>query len=138
MSEYTQRANKFLDDTDTHIYFRMSGIVDGFPFSDDTMKHNKYTVTLKREGKKYSFPFYDSYHNYLNHKKPTPYDVLACLQSYPVDDNMWNFANEFGYEINSEETYNKVKEIWKNCREQYESLLDLFGPELMEKLGEIQ
>ena len=138
MSEYTRQAEAFLNCSGTDIDIKFDNVVDGFPFSDDTMPHNKYTVTLTRGDKSYKYPFYDSYNNFKNHKQPTAYDVLSCLQTYDIDGDMWDFAEEFGYEIKSEKTYKRVRKIWSECKNQYKALLDLFGSYFMERLGEIQ
>lgn len=149
ISEYQRQAAEFLQASGTVMSINKIGTVDGFPFdSKDTRPHDKYIVVLRSNGKTYDFPFYDSAHNYYVNQdrvycgqraiKPTAYDILACLQSYPVEADVWDFANEFGYEIDSRESFNRVNEIHRECRKQYAALLDLFGEEWMEKLAEIQ
>ena len=148
MNEYNQQALDFLRDSETQMAITKIGTVDGFPFDPkDTYHHDKYIVVLTRNGKSYDFKFYDSAKNYidnLNRKycgqrevKPSAYDVLACLEKYPVEPDVWDFAAEFGYEINDKESYERVCKIHADCLDQYKHLLDLFGEDWMEKLAEI-
>ena len=138
ISEYLQKALDFLKDSGTEITINRVGVVNGFPFDNrDANPHVKYHVVITRGRKFYDFPFYDSTRNFLHNLRPTYYDVLACLQSYPVDENMWDFAREFGYEIDSRESYERVENIHRECVNQYKALLDLFGEEWLDKLAEI-
>lgn len=139
MSEYEEMAQRFLKDSGTKMTIRKTETVEGFPFDkNDRLPHDRYSVCLKRGDKKYSFPFYGSADMYYKRKRPTAYDVLAVLESYPVEEDLWDFANEFGYSIGSEEDYNNVRRIHKACRNQYRRLCDLYGPEWMERLAEIR
>ncbi len=137
-SEYQRQAAQFLQDSNTECEIHRLGVVHGFPFDDrDRNPHVKYHVTLKREGKIYDFPFYDSTRNYQEDRRPTAYDVLACLEKYPVDEDVWDFAREYGYEINDRKSYDRVSNIHRECQNQYAGLLDLFGEEWLNKLAEI-
>lgn len=63
---------------------------------------------------------------------PTAYDVLACLQKYPID-TFEDFCSEFGYDEDSraaEKTYKAVKT-------EYENLSRLFSDEELEEMQEI-
>lgn len=139
MNSYEMSAKNFLNHAHCKMQILQTGVVNGFPNDPkDTMKHNKYRVVLIRNGKTFDFDFYGSHADYLNGKKPTAYDVLACIEKYEYPLDPWEFAREFGYEIECEDDYNRVRKIAEACREQYEGLLDLFGEELMEELQEIQ
>jgi len=138
MSEYLEKAEQFLRCSDTKIDIVPAGIVDGFPFGEDDQPHNKYKVTLTRGTKSYTFPFYDSYHNFKHGIKPNAYDVLASVQSYPIQGDMWDFAREFGYKIDSEQAYKRVRKIWLDCKNQYDNLAQLFGLYFIKELAEIQ
>lgn len=138
MSEYLKQAKEFLEKTGTEMKLVQTGVVNGFPFSkSDNHPHNKYRVILIRANGSYDFDFYDSYQNYINHKKPTAYDVLACLEKYEYPTDPWEFADEFGYEIKSKEDYEFVRKIAESCREQYDALVKLYGKDI-ELLQEIQ
>jgi hypothetical protein len=138
MNEYEQQAKDFLDSTGTKMVIRKTGTVRGFPFEKNgTDLHDRYSVTLVRGDKKCRFPFYGSVFDYLHNKRPTPYDILACLQSYEVPDDMWEFAEEYGFKIRCKEDYERVKKCWRGCRQQYRDLCEMYEPELMEKLTDI-
>ena len=138
LSEYDIQARNFLIKANATMDIVYICVVQGFPFGDDKMYHYKYQVVITREGKKYDFPFYGSHYDYIRNRRPSKYSILASLEKYEQPNNVWEFAREYGYEINSEETYNRANRLWQDCRDQYKALLDLFGEELMEELQEIQ
>lgn len=138
MTEYEVQANEFLKKAETKMSISRSGEVKGFPFDGhDTLWHYRYLITLARHKKQYRFTFYDSHNNWLNSRRPSRYDVLACLEKYEVPYRLDDFALEYGYEIDEPQDYKRVKRIHQACKEQYERLLDLFGEELMDDLREI-
>lgn len=136
MTEYEAQALNFLKKAETQCHISRMGEVEGFPFDDrDRLWHYKYLVTLTRHKKQYRFTFYDSFANWQENKRPTKYDVLACVEKYEVPENVEDFAAEYGYDIVDD--YKRVSKIHKKCKEQYERLMDLFGSELMQELQEI-
>ena len=139
MNSYEMSAKNFLKKADTTMHILQIGVVNGFPNDpSDKQKHIKYRVVLIRDGRTFDFDFYGSHADYLKGRKPSVYDVLACIEKYEYPTDPWEFAMEFGYEINCKADYNRVRKIADACREQYEGLLGLFGEELMEELQEIQ
>ena len=139
MNDYEKSAKNFLKKADTTMRILQIGVVNGFPNDpSDKQKHIKYRVVLTRHEKVFDFDFYGSHADYLARKLPSEYDVLACIEKYEYPLDPWEFSREFGYEIECEDDYNRVRKIAEACREQYEGLLDLFGEELMEELEEIQ
>ena len=139
MNNYEMSARNFLNRAYCKMQILQTGVVNGFPSDpSDKQKHNKYRVVLTRGGKSFDFDFYGSYRDYLDGRKPSAYDVLACVEKYEYPLDPWEFAREFGYEIECEDDYNRVRKTAEVCREQYEGLLDLFGEELMAELQEIQ
>jgi hypothetical protein len=139
VKDYEKQAEAFLIDSRTTIQFVRIGKIIGFPFDEsDCYPHMKYLIVMKRENKTYDFPFYGSTNDYLSGKDPTAYDILACLETRPPEKDVWDFANEFGYDINSKKDYARVSKIRQACEDQYNSLLDLFGEKWMRKLEEIQ
>lgn len=118
------------------------GVVYGFPFEQEgstKYPHRKYKVTMKRNGRSFTTPFYGSYMDFKEGKDPTSYDILACLEKYEVPESMWDFATEYGYEINSESSYNNVRSIWNSCKTQYKKLIKFFdyNESIMNDLREI-
>ena len=141
MNSYEMSANNFLNKANCKMQIIQTGTVIGFPSErpeDRKQKHNKYRVVLTRGGKSFDFDFYGSYLDYLYGRNPSAYDVLACIEKYEYPTDPWEFSSEFGYDIECEDDYNRVRKTAEACREQYEGLLDLFGEELMTELQEIQ
>lgn len=136
MSEYQEQALRFLADSGATMTIEPDGTVFGFPNDNDGLYRNKYKVTISRNGNSYTFPFYDSHHDYVHHIDPTEYDVLACLTKYDVG-SMADFVGEYGYKIVDRESFLRIENIWKSCKDEYQSLLKLFGEELLDKLREI-
>lgn len=100
--------------------------------------HNIYKVTIKRNGKQFTFDFTDSKHNTDNGKTPTEYDIMACLTKYDVG-TFEDFCNEFGYELYDEEYtgYNKKNyKTYKAVVKEYKNVLKLFY-DVMDEFCEI-
>lgn len=130
--DYQQQAINFLNATKTEMEFKKIG--HDFYFPDDKEERDIWRITLLQRTypiKKYSFRFGQSIAN--KGKKPTEYDVLACLTKYDPE-TFENFCSNYGYDMDSrkaEKTYMAVQEEWTNlCR--------LFTHEQFEQLQEIQ
>ena len=99
-----------------------------------------YHITIFRNGKQWCFWFTDSITNKEKHKKPTAYDVLACLEKYEVTNNFHDFCAEFGYNEFDEYTYKEDREskrIWKAVQKEYNNVMRMFE-DCIEELCEIQ
>ena len=96
-----------------------------------------YRVRIDREGKTWSFNFSDSLHNRHNNLRPGKYDVLACIEKYEPYGDVWDFASEFGYEINSRNSYKETEKIFKAVRREYRNVIRMFG-DCIDELREIQ
>ena len=137
-SEYTKQAKDFLRKAGARMSITYAGTVTGFPFDErDSNNHNKYIVRIDRAGKSYRFPFYDSAANTWSGKRPSAYDVLACLETDCYWRDVWDFADEFGYTINSRKEFERVSRICRACTTQAKKLHRLFGEEMMDELREI-
>ena len=66
-------------------------------------------------------------------KKPTAYDILACLDVM-YEDSFEDFCDSFGYDSDSISALN----TYESVKEQSESLKDMFSEEELEMLHEIQ
>jgi len=62
--------------------------------------------------------------------EPTIYDVLSCLQKYPVGD-FEEFCDDFGYDQDSRE----AERIHKGVLKEYEGISNLFSEEELEVLS---
>jgi hypothetical protein len=96
-------------------------------FDDDNHERNVYNVTIKRNGQSYSFKFGDSVFSTRNGRKPTVYSILACLQKFEPEPDVWDFATEFGYRNSYKTTYEKVLKAHKALKEEYAGVMRVFG-----------
>lgn len=144
MSEYTKQAEDFCKKYG--VKMTISHVTEkGYVYRRLTTEWKRSTMTngwlyrvrIDRNGKSWSFNFSDSIHNYLNNKRPTKYDVLACIEKYePYYQDVWDFAREFGYDINSRETYQKTERIYKAVKKEYSNVVRMFD-DCLEELQEI-
>lgn len=130
ITEYEMQANNFLATTGTTLEITRTEIVKKWG-----AYRWKYYCKLRRRHKTYSFPFFDSVANYRENKRPSKYDVLACLDTYDYINGIDDFANEFGYDLF--EDYKATEKIYKACMKQSEKLHGLFTDEELEMLTEI-
>ena len=146
MMNYEAMAKEFCKNTETKVNIKFKEQRFN-PWNESDYRknwvHNIYRVTIKRNGKQFSFDFTDSKHNTDNGILPTEYDVLACLTKYEVG-NFEEFCSEFGYDVWAEypedatkEGYNKENyKTWKAVTKEYNNVIRLFG-DVMEDLAEI-
>lgn len=137
MTNYEKEARDFLKRNGARMTICYKDTICGFPFDkSDNQWHDKYSVTIRRNGKSYSFPFYNSAYATQRNERPTPYDVLACIEKYEPYGDVWDFANEYGYEIYDRKTYDNVNRIYKACGEQARKINRIFN-DCMDELYEI-
>lgn len=132
VNEYNQQASEFLKATKTKFSFNYLGLEINNMWGDK-FQRPKYSVTLSRKNKSYTFDFWSSIKD-ANEGKETikPYDVLACL-SVSYADSFEDFCSEFGYDTDSRKAYS----IYEAVTEQTEELKELFSEEEIEMLHEI-
>ena len=152
MNEYTEQGNKFLEETGTKMTVEF--LYHGKHFDDDKDKRDVYKVTLERGGKSMEVKFGQSIAKSLTAAKlraaqlehrvhqmrripPTAYDVLACIEKRQPETDVWRFAQEFGYEINSRESMHRVEGICMAVIKEYTDVCRVFGG-VLGKLQEIQ
>ena len=124
--EYEKQVQDWLNKAEVSMRINFNGVVKGFPFDkEDKLNHNFYTVVLNRKGKCVAFPFYDSYMNWKEKKRPRKYDVLSVIEKYPPEDDVWDFADEFGYKIHSRDDFIRVYNIHHQCKVQWLELNDM-------------
>lgn len=159
MNEYLKKAEDFLTAHDAKIKIVFDHC--GKYWEDDKENRNIYNVTITRDDKSYTTQFGDSLHNteeankikarakmearnltgaewrkIKNKYTPNAYDILACLQKYETPSDPWEFANEFGYEINSHADFRKVDRICEACEKEYKAIYNMFS-DCMDELAEI-
>lgn len=137
MTDYEKQARDFLKNSGAKMTICYKDTVCGFPFDKkDNNWHDKYIVTIRRNGKSYSFPFYNSAYATQRNERPTPYDVLACIEKYVYYGDVWDFSNDYGYEIYDRESYKTVERIFKAVNTQARKINAIFG-DCMDELSEI-
>ncbi len=122
-------AEEFLKEANATIDVRLAE-------NQDVQWRDKYIVMLRKGDEYVSFPFYSSTFEWYNGIKVTADTVLSSVQKTDPGD-MGDYIDCHRYEINDGETFRKVERWWKASKNEYDSLLKLFGPELMEKLAEV-
>ena len=129
-TNYTQQAQEFLNKVGGSI--TINYLTCDYHFAGDKEMRNIYTVTIKRNGQKYSFKFGDSINNTDKGIKPTIYDVLACLTKQDFAD-FNDFCESFGY---SEDSITALK-TFKAVQREFKGVNRVFG-DVMEQLQDIQ
>ena len=145
-SSYEIQADEFLEKTKTTMTVVYSG--HGKYFPDDKDERDIYTITLSRPGKTpYTFTFGQSIINsrpgtrekisYADRqkrrpKKPSAYDVLACLEKYELDTHE-DFCAAFGYDTDSR----KGLDLYLRLQKEQKAVYHLFS-DVMDELQEIQ
>ena len=141
MNDYTKQAEDFLQATGTT--FTVIYQYTGPYFQGDKEKRDVFRFTLKNAKGEYSSTFGDSIRNTEDrakrakgYKKPSAYDILACLEKYEPD-TFENWCRECGYDEQPLSEYPKVLKVWTDCVEQFRGLRKIFSEEQMEQLREI-
>jgi hypothetical protein len=135
MSEYNQQAVDFLESTNTKIVF-----VDGAPdfydyFNDGTYRYVS-KVQLIQDGVKFK-PFTFGHSLSQGSKRPSEYDILACLTKYDPTQDIWEFAEEYGYKINSKKEFDGFSKIHEAVIKEWDMVSTLWNEEELEVLREI-
>ena len=129
ITEYDMQANNFLALTGTTLEITRDEVVKKWGWD-----RWKYSCKLRRGHKTYTFPLVDSVVNYRKNKRPSKYNILACLDTYDYISDIRNFALEFGYDICDKET----EKTYNACMRQSQKLHELFTDEELEMLAEIR
>lgn len=149
MNEYVKQAKEFLKVTNSEI--KMQQIKPGVAqrpswATDKKIQHGfEYRVALIRNNqnghfeKDYRFSFWDSIANAQANKRPTEYDILACLSgSIYCPETFDDFIAEYGYEIASHDDYKRARATYKGVKAESEALHNLYTEKELQILGEIQ
>lgn len=152
-AEFVKHDKYFDDDTQSRdIYlcalargervkiFKFGQSIDGsgWQFWVKPNPHNKITVSgelTKEQAKRKALERYGNLHG-IESKPPEPvtaYDLLSCLQKYPVE-SFEDFCAEFGYNTDSR----KAEKLYSATCEEYAKVEALFNDKEMEELRKIQ
>ena len=136
MTEYEQQALDFLKACNATMEINYIGKEECS--WDNNILHNKYCFIITTPFGVMEDYFFDSRHNTINNIKPvSAYSILACLEKYDVG-TIDDFVREFGYEVHCWNDVKRIEETYKAVTEQYNTLCNIFTPEQMEQLREIQ
>ena len=173
MSEYTEKANEFLNSCSAEMTIIFAGTVPNSNWNDKEPR-DMYSFIIKTQKGTMNGIFWDSICNtrvrhmtlddYCRKKynrlsrdctyfeqveakkelkslkedaKPTPYDILSCLEKYPVS-SMDDFMREFGYEIKCVKDMTNFINTYNACVEEYNNLCRIFTSQQMKALRQIQ
>lgn len=133
MTQYEQQAADFLKKCNVQMTAKFSGHKKHF--ADDTQLRDVFRVALKSSNHVFRFNFGQSINNSDGNgsNPPTPYDVLSCIEKYPVYDFEY-FCSNYGYDTNSRKAYKTYKAVKK----EWENVNLLFTSEQIEELRDIQ
>lgn len=136
MNEYVKAAEQFCKRNGIKITIVYSGMES--PEWDAGREVNVYDVYIRRPSRHHSMKvkFYDSLANTWDGKRPSKYDVLACLEKYDVG-TIEDFVSEFGYEVNSWNDVKRIERTYKAVVRQYKQVQRVFE-DCIDELREIQ
>lgn len=127
MSEYTMQAIRFAEKVG--LKMKVLGYEWEKPEWDKKYEHAKFRICFSRNGKSWTLEFYQSISE--GSKKPSIYDVLACVTKYDPG-TFENFCSDYGYDEDSR----KAERIWKAVKKEFKNVERLFG-DVMDDLREI-
>jgi predicted DNA-binding protein YlxM (UPF0122 family) len=131
MSEYIKQATDFLKATKTTLKIK-NGYGKKALWGESG---NHYIAILSNDNGIYSFDFWGSIQDKRNHKRPTQYNILVCLNTYvDTDMSIDDFASEYGY---NNTNISQVIKTYNACIEQTQELKKLFTQSELDMLNEI-
>ena len=124
-NDYNKMAEDFLKFSNTDFHVVGYRGVSKMPWQESDLKMDKWEVRLRRNGKEWRFNFYMGLGN--KKRKPTAYDVLACLTKGDAG-SFEDFCSDYGYDMvddygrQNANTYGLYKAV---CRE-YKHVVSMF------------
>ena len=145
MTDYNKQARDFLEDCGATMKMMYLGrnVNENW---DEKQERDNYLVNITTPLGNMQVKFWDSVKNTIDNinrersrllrKKPTAYDILACLTTYDVGD-IEDFILEFGYEIKKRGDFTRIQNIYNAVKKEYENVCRCFTEKQIEKLQEI-
>lgn len=145
MTDYNKQARDFLEDCGATMKMMYLGrnVNENW---DEKRERDNYLVNITTPLGNMQVKFWDSVKNTIDNinrersrlprKKPTAYDILACLTTYDVGD-IEDFILEFGYEIKKRGDFTRIQNIYNAVKKEYENVCRCFTEKQIEKLQEI-
>ena len=129
MTDYQKQADDFAKKHGVTLHFIGEPVKRKYFPKDETARY-VFRCRLRSGGGTYTFDFGQSIA--AGNKKPTMYDILACMTKYDPG-SFENFCGEYGYDEDSrseEKTYKAV------CKE-WDAVNRMFSSEALEEMSEI-
>lgn len=145
MTDYNKQARDFLKDCNATMKMMYLGrnVNENW---DEERERDNYLVNIVTPLGNMQVKFWDSINNTIDNinrersclmrKKPTAYDILACLTTYDVG-NIEDFISEFGFEIKKRGDFTHIQNIYNAVKKEYEDVCRCFTEKQIEKLQEI-
>lgn len=139
MNNYQQQAADFLTKYGIKLSAKLVNAKmpswEGYK-KDGPRKNNHFIVTLRKDGCRISFDYFDSENNFrAGVKELDAYSVLAsCSGDYNCPDNFEDFCSEYGYDNDSR----KAEKTFAACLKQSAKLKKIFSGKVAEDLMKIQ
>lgn len=127
-NDYQKQAEDFLIKASANITIELAPNQKAPLWAKDGQNYGlMYNITIHRTNcKDYSFNFWNSITAKAENRKPTDYDILACLTKY--DPGFFeDFCSEYGYNEDSrtaERTFLAVIKEWKETSRMFGDLLE--------------
>jgi len=131
MNDYDENAEKVAEKYSLRLSTEF--VKYDYYFPGDKEKRNIYKCKLSRKNHQYTFMFGASI---AGGNAPTLYDVLSCMQKYPIG-SFEEFIAEFGYDENRLSDYPKVKKIYNAVKKEYAGFSALFDGNIPDDIMEI-
>lgn len=128
ISSYEQQAIDFADKYG--IKMKIISSKYGLYFADDKICRYIFKCKLSMSGKSYTFNFGQSIAECS--KEPSLYSVFACLEKNDPEDFEF-FCSNYGYDTDSRSAY----KTFKGVERQYNSMLRVFGSDILEEMQDI-
>ena len=145
MSKYVKQAKDFLESCNATMDIMYLGTEVNKDWNEKR-ERDTYMVNIRTPKGNMQVKFWDSVKNTIDNinrersrlprKKPTAYDILACLTTYDVGD-IEDFILEFGYEIKKRGDFTRIQNIYNAVKKEYENVCRCFTEKQIEKLQEI-
>lgn len=125
MENYTKQGEDFLKAANVKMSVKL--LRYGKHFINDPSERYVFLVTFRRDKKQFSIQFGQSIAS--GNKKPSAYDVLACITKNDPG-TIENFMHEYGYEY-------KPTNLYKRVLDEYNKVSNFFTFEEIDQLNDI-
>lgn len=131
-NDYDKQAQDFLRKTGSSLH--ITGLGRGKFWPSDSAPRAIYQYTLIRGEKRHSARFGQSITATKAGTFPSQYEILRCLSGYEPPSDLQEFCLEFGYEIKQ---LREAQKAFEAVQKEYRALADMYTPEELELLNEI-